>query len=177
MCTVVTGRVSDDEVVAQWESIARSVTRAQQQIVSVVEDVGVPGQWFSVLLLLLRSPEHRLPMNRLARELSITSGGFTKLADRMGREGLIDRRNSSGDRRVIYAALTAEGLELARRADRQYREAVRRHAFDVLSGPVLAGAAESLRPLDTPPAPVDEDVPDVVELRDASLPDRRRAGR
>lgn len=174
------GRGFDDAVVEQWESIARAVGRTQQQILTQVEDVGVPAQWFAVLLLLLRSPENRLPMNRLARELSITSGGFTKLADRMGREGLIDRRNSSGDRRVIYAALTADGLDLARRAERQYREAVRRFAHDVLTADVLAGAAETLRPLDMPAVRADEEQGEgsaVVELRDPALPDRRRSAR
>ncbi len=174
---VAQGRAADDPLIEQWELIARVVGRTQQQILTHVEDVGVPAQWFAVLHLLLISPDHRLPMNRLARELSITSGGFTKLADRMGREGLIDRRNSSGDRRVIYAALTSEGLELARRADRQYREAVRQLAHDVLTPDVLATTAESLRVLDTPPVPVEDEPSEVVELRDASLPDRRRSTR
>ena len=59
--------------------------------------------YFAVLTLLLDSEDQRLPMSRIARDLAMTSGGFTKLADRMARDGLIDRRGSSGDRRVVFA--------------------------------------------------------------------------
>ena len=98
--------------------------------------------WFSVLHLLLNSVEHRLPMTSLARELSITTGGFTKLADRMAREGLIDRRGSSGDRRVVYATLTADGLLSAQKCEAQYREGLREHVADALTPSLLAALIE-----------------------------------
>ena len=99
--------------------------------------------WFSVLYLLLNSAEHRLPMTTLARELSITTGGFTKLADRMAREGLIDRRGSSDDRRVVFAELTEAGLVTARACEAQYREGLREHVLDVLTPSILAALIEA----------------------------------
>src|SRR6185312_9793874 len=77
------------------------------------------------LTLLLESDEQRLPMSRIARDLAMTSGGFTKLADRMARDGLIDRRGSSGDRRVVFAALTETGEKLAREAMEVYQRYLR----------------------------------------------------
>ena len=76
----------DQEQVAQWELFARAVERTQQRVLGRVEELGVPAAWFAVLHELLSHREHRLPMSRLARELSMTSGGFTKLADRWRRK-------------------------------------------------------------------------------------------
>lgn len=167
-----------DEVLGQWESISRRVRKTQQLLVAAVETVGVSAQWFAVLHLLLHADQQRMPMTRLADDLSMSSGGFTKLADRMGQEGLIDRRNSAGDRRVIYAGLTAEGLRLAQQAERTYRAAVSEHVLDVLTADKLAVLVTLTEPLDRvlasgPTNPGTD--PDTVPVsRDPTLPDRRR---
>ena len=53
-------------------------------------------------------------MTRLVDEVSFSSGGFTKLADRLEADGLIERRDDPTDRRVRNAALTPEGERLAK---------------------------------------------------------------
>lgn len=112
-----------------------------------MEASGVPSQWFGVLHLLLHADEHRMPMTQLARDVSITPGGFTKLADRMGREGLIDRRGSTGDRRVIYATLTDQGLTEARRAEAEYLSSLRELVLATVPQDQLETVAELLAPL------------------------------
>src|SRR5580698_4621514 len=104
------------DIVASWDAIALGFAHTQRRLLTAIEAEGLPGPSFEALRLLLASPDHRLPMSRLARDLTMTAGGLTKLADRLARDGLIDRRNSSDDRRVVYAALTAEGQALAMRA-------------------------------------------------------------
>ena len=170
--------VSDDDLLANWQLVTRAIARTQARVLERIEQAGLPSQWFAVLHLLLRSSDHRLPMSRLARELSITSGGFTKLADRMGQEGLIDRRNSSGDRRVVYAALTEKGLVLARRTERQYKAALREHVLEILTAAGLRALAESSRVLDEAHADAADDsrVPDVVPESRSAIADRRRPG-
>lgn len=54
-------------------------------------------------------------MTRLADEVSFSSGGFTKLADRLEADALIERRADPADRRVTNAVLTPEGERLAKR--------------------------------------------------------------
>jgi DNA-binding MarR family transcriptional regulator len=56
----------------------------------------------------------------------------------MARDGLIDRRGSSGDRRVIFAALTEAGLDQARQADEAYRAFLRDEVMSVVSSADLA---------------------------------------
>lgn len=118
---------------ADWASIVRAVEGVQQNLATRLDELGISLPYFSVLTLLLDADEHRLPMSRIARDLSMTSGGFTKLADRMARDGLIDRRGSSGDRRVVFAALTDDGLALAQKADGAYRAFLRDEVLGVVS--------------------------------------------
>jgi DNA-binding MarR family transcriptional regulator len=169
--------MADEKQLEQWELVTRTISRAQNRVLEQLEDSGVQAQWFAVLHLLLRYPDHRLPMSHLARDLTMTSGGFTKLADRMAQDGLIDRRNSSGDRRVVYATLTEKGLELAHRAERQYRSALREHVFGALEPAALQSLAEGAGALaDAWVEPVVDDVPQTASKRDPTLPDRRRRG-
>jgi DNA-binding MarR family transcriptional regulator len=119
--------------VSTWASVVRAVDAVQQAFAVRLERMDMSFPYFSVLTLLLESPEQRLPMSRIARDLSMTSGGFTKLADRMARDGLIDRRGSSGDRRVVFAALTDAGLGQARKAESEYRAFLREQVLQVIS--------------------------------------------
>src|SRR5215204_5347224 len=45
--------------------------------------LGIPITWAEVLFRLRRTPGEMLPLTRLAREVSFSSGGFTKLVDRL----------------------------------------------------------------------------------------------
>jgi DNA-binding MarR family transcriptional regulator len=170
--------MSDEDLLASWELVTHAVARTQERVLSRIEDAGLPSQWVAALHLLLRTGDHRLPMSRLARDLSMTSGGFTKLADRMGQEGLIDRRNSAGDRRVVYAELTEAGLRLARRTERQYKTALREDVLAVLTPDTLLALAQSARALNEAHADAVEPAraTKAVSERDPALPDRRARG-
>jgi DNA-binding MarR family transcriptional regulator len=165
----------DQDLVASWDVISTGFARTQRRLLAAVEATGLPGPWFEALRLLLVADDHRLPMSRLARDLSMTAGGLTKLADRMARDGLIDRRNSSDDRRVVYAALTPTGAELAAQALEIYEEGLREHVQQILPPERLQALAEMMADLGDAhvDVPVDEDM---LETRDPALPDRRKRG-
>jgi DNA-binding MarR family transcriptional regulator len=173
--------IVDDELVVLWGTVVDGVASTQRQLLKRIEESGVPAQWFAVLHRLLRVPDHRMPMSGLARDLSMTSGGFTKLADRMASEGLIDRRGSSGDRRVVYAALTDRGRQIARRATREYQKALREHVLDVLSVSELISLSDLTSLLHGVHASEPEDALDVPgsegPKRDVVAPDRRERRR
>ncbi len=69
----------------------------------------LPHAWFEVLLRLGRSEDHRLTMGTLAEQISLTTGGVTRLVDRMQASGYVERVPCPTDRRVSYAALTDTG--------------------------------------------------------------------
>lgn len=140
--------VDDHELVTWWGLVVEAYDRTNRLTVADLGvDVSVPGPWFEVLLRLLRTPGHRLTMTRLAHEVSLTSGGFTKFADRLVRAGLIERQGCATDRRVTYVALTADGLAVAREAQARHVEALRRYFLGPLGVEEAARLAELMRTL------------------------------
>lgn len=141
-------RDSDDSaLVDQWRHMVAGVAVTRRRLDTALENSGVSPQFFDVLYLLLHADNHALPMTLLAREISMTSGGFTKLADRMAREGLIDRRSSSDDRRVVNATLTDDGRALATRATTIYEDALRSYLLGAVSAGDLDTTATVLHTL------------------------------
>ena len=54
-------------------------------------------------------------MSELSRQLTITTGGASRMIERLERDGLVSRVPSTSDRRVVYAEVTETGrAELAR---------------------------------------------------------------
>ena len=96
------------------------------------EEVGIPGPWLEVLLRIGRTPGQAVRMTRLAEMVLFTSGGFTKLADRMVAAGLIQREPCPGDRRAHLAVLTPEGRRLLDRALAVHVPSLQRHLVDNL---------------------------------------------
>ena len=124
----------DDEYLDQWTDVVNDLARAQARLMSEVEhDSGVAASSFIVLTSLLRAEQHRLAMSSLSATLGMTSGGFTKLADRLERAGLLERQSSPSDRRIVYAVLTADGSAAAELAAAAFRRSVERHIRPALS--------------------------------------------
>ena len=160
-----------DALVTDWQTVASAVSSIQRRVDGALERSGVPSQWFVVLYALLHAEDHRLPMSRLAREARMTTGGFTKLADRMARDGLIDRRGSADDRRVVHAALSVDGLAMAQRAARVYAETLRAGVLNSISRADLAATASAMRVLS---ASADDLATPEVVVDDQAVPTRRR---
>ncbi len=70
---------------------------------------GLPHAWFEVLVRLSRSDDGQLSMGALADQITLTTGGVTRLVDRMEAAGLVERRACITDRRVSYAGITTAG--------------------------------------------------------------------
>ena len=64
---------------------------------------------FEVLLRISRSDGGQVSMGPLAQQVALSSGGITRLLDRMIDAGLVKRIPCPTDRRVQFAALTKAG--------------------------------------------------------------------
>jgi DNA-binding MarR family transcriptional regulator len=106
----------------------------------VHRDLGVPDTWFEVLLRLGRTPGHRLRMTDLTEAVSFSSCGFTRLADRVAKEGLIRRDPDPADRRAALAALTDQGAEALDRALTALPSPQPRHRTALIRGSPPPGA-------------------------------------
>lgn len=87
------------------------------------EETGVALQTLEVLLRVSRSPEGWMPLTQLADTVALTSGGLTRMVDRLEREGLVARQRCTDDGRVVRVVLTDEGVTLMGRV----LDAHRRH--------------------------------------------------
>lgn len=140
-------KTDDDEIVSWWGLVIEGYLATQDKLMGEIHDrFGLAPASFDILLRLLRSPEHRMPMTRLATEAALSSGGFTKVADRMVAADLIHRVPSPDDRRVTFAALTDHGLDMAEKTRAAAAEILRRIVLTPL-GDDAAALAEAMRTL------------------------------
>jgi len=77
---------------------------------------------YSVLRLLdYAGSPHRLSPSRLAEQVVCTTGGMTRILDRLEKRGLCERTRDPDDRRGVLVGLTEAGRQTSRRASEAYR--------------------------------------------------------
>ncbi|GAA4830909.1 MarR family winged helix-turn-helix transcriptional regulator [Saccharopolyspora rosea] len=141
-------RTDDDQIVTWWGLVIEGYHVTQERIMAEISDqFGLAPASFDILVRLVRSPEHRMPMTKLAHEAALSSGGFTKVADRLAKAGLIRREPCDTDRRVTYAVLTDHGLDVAERARTACAEILRRRVLQPLGEVDSAALAQTMRTL------------------------------
>jgi MarR family transcriptional regulator, 2-MHQ and catechol-resistance regulon repressor len=111
------------------------------------EACGIPLTWFDVLLRLGRSPERRMTMSQLAAQVSLTTGGVTRLVDRIAEAGYVERQSCPSDRRSVFVALTAAGTDKLQEATATHLEDLERHLLEPLDADERAALASTLRKL------------------------------
>jgi DNA-binding MarR family transcriptional regulator len=100
----------DEPLITSWGRLVEAYSFLDRRLGASLEaSCGLPMAWFEVLLRLARAEDDQLSMGALAEQVALTSGGVTRLLDRMVRAGYVERRQCPTDRRIVYAALTPAG--------------------------------------------------------------------
>ena len=100
----------DDALITTFGRLLEVQSRLERRLGADLEArCDLPHAWFEVLVRLARSDDGRLTMGSLAEQISLTTGGVTRLVDRMETTGYVQRVPCPTDRRVSYAALTDAG--------------------------------------------------------------------
>lgn len=86
-----------------------------------LEPFGLRFGDYTVLRVLQANAPVRLAPRRLADEVLCTTGGMTKMLDRLERRGLVARRPDPADKRGLLIELTAKGDRVSARASDAYR--------------------------------------------------------
>jgi DNA-binding MarR family transcriptional regulator len=108
------------------------------------QDIGIPLVFFDVLINVGAAPDGRVTMSRLSNDIALTTGGVTRLVDRMVEAGLVERQACPNDRRSIHVILTPEGRTVLDRAVAAHIEGIDRHLVAHLSDTDRANLATAL---------------------------------
>jgi MarR family transcriptional regulator, 2-MHQ and catechol-resistance regulon repressor len=96
-------------------------------------ECGISHSWFEILLRVGRSPDGKLKMSELANQVALTTGGITRVMDRMIEADLLEREADPKDRRVQYARLTGAGMEKLNQGLSVHVVDLQREIFDRLT--------------------------------------------
>lgn len=101
---------TDAALITTFGRLVEAYSTLDQQLGrSLEEQAGIPHTWFEVLLRISRADASQISMGALAQQVALTTGGITRLLDRMIAAGLVQRVPCPTDRRVHFAALTKQG--------------------------------------------------------------------
>ena len=115
------------------EAVGR-LTRILEQTVKGASDLSLSE--FEALLRLTRSGG-QMPMGELATRLALTTGGITRLVDRLVRLGFVARVSCEKDRRVQWATITKRGRARLDKALGPHLEGISREFVDRMSSSEL----------------------------------------
>lgn len=133
-----------DERVQAFGVLLTAAARLERLLGAAMErESGISHAMFEVLLRLAAAPEGAT-MGDLSRDAVLTSGGATRLVDRMVEAGLVGRERSRTDRRIQVVTITPLGEEKLAEAAQRHARAIDEHVFQVLKPEQLAATIAGL---------------------------------
>ncbi|MGG2064571.1 MarR family winged helix-turn-helix transcriptional regulator [Bacillus sp. S14(2024)] len=98
----------------------RKMIRLLQNDINELFSEYMPWNEFSVLRALYwKSPQMA---SQIASEVNVTSSHITAVTDRLVRKGLVMRKRSDSDRRIVYLEITDSGKEVAEKLENVRKE-------------------------------------------------------
>jgi DNA-binding MarR family transcriptional regulator len=125
-----------------WRGFLETHDRLWRTMEAGLATVNVSMAEYSVMALLDEAGPAGLRMSDLAQRRLMSTGGFTRIADRLENCGLIERRRSATDGRSLEATLTRAGRALMRRARARHHQDLRAHFFGHLTDAQLRSLIE-----------------------------------
>lgn len=126
-------RRPDGQRMAIWERFLQAHALVVRELERELQEAeGLSLAEYDVLLRLYHAPERRIRMGELAEAVYFSTGGLTRLLDRLEREGLVARDRTCEDRRGVFAVLTAQGQARLRRAARTHVQGIEAHFASAL---------------------------------------------
>jgi homoprotocatechuate degradation regulator HpaR len=94
-------------------ALYRTLDAVMPRFRRIFNEFGITEQQWRVLRVLLDAPERRL--TELAALTLIPAPSLVGVVDRLESAGLVARRRSASDRRIVYVAMTEAGKDLLSR--------------------------------------------------------------
>jgi DNA-binding MarR family transcriptional regulator len=126
---------------AAWRAYAETVFDLNAALEADLAPHGLTLGDYQVLVYLSEAEQQSRRMCDLAALLQLSPSGLTRRLDGLVRTGLVERRPSDQDRRVMLAVLTDRGREHLEDVAPAHVESVRRHVIDRLDRRDIAAMA------------------------------------
>lgn len=126
-----------DEMAA-WRSYVETYATLMAALEADLAPTGLNLGDYQVLVYLSESDDQAMRMCDLAQRLQLSPSGLTRRLDGLVDAGLVERRPSESDRRVMLAAITPRGRALLEEAAPIHVESVRRRMLDHVDASELA---------------------------------------
>ncbi len=119
-----------EEAARQWDAhglgavdemrYITSIMRAQQilsaRVEAVLRPLGLTFPRYEMLMLLVFSRRGSLPLSAAGKRLMVHPTSITNTVDKLERDGYVERIPHPEDRRMVLAAITPGGRDVAKRA-------------------------------------------------------------
>lgn len=126
--------MSDSSKVDAWPSFFKTFNRLHQGMEDAMKEAGFPPlETYDVLWILEQSPEGALRFHELGEKVFLSRSNITRLAERLEKQGLIQRHRCDMDRRGVYAVLTPAGKKLRQEMWKTYGKLIRERFSDLLT--------------------------------------------
>lgn len=112
---------------------------------SLRSQVGISAVWYEAMLRLARSSEGFMTINELGEALDLSSGGATRLVDRLDENGFVGRVACPTDRRVSWIKLTPQGQEVLEEATEIHLQDLDEHFISRLTSKELQSLGALLK--------------------------------
>ena len=137
---------ADDELIVAFGRLQGAANRLEYILGRAIEEeCGISHLQYEVLLILGRAGDPGLAMRAIAQEQVLSTGGATRVVDRLETAGLVERSPGPGDRRTRLVRLTPLGEQTVVRASRVHVANIERYFVDPLPVSHRQQFAEDLR--------------------------------
>lgn len=130
-----------------WRAFLHAAKLVLAEMDRGVQQHGLSGTDYGVLVSLSEAADHRLRMTELASTMLLEKSRLSHQITRMERDGLVRRESCPGDRRGQYAVLTDLGWQTIKRVAPHHVELVRAVFVDRLSPTELETITQLFEPL------------------------------
>jgi len=124
----------NSEETASWMALIGSTIWLPAALdLQLQRDAGISHFEYGVMSALVHQPKQSMRMKDLARATNSALSRLSKVVDRLGAQGWVERRPDPGDGRVTLAVLTREGRRKVAAATPGHIATVRSLVFDRIS--------------------------------------------
>lgn len=137
---------AEHELILAFGRLQGAANRLEYILGRAIEaECGISHLMYEVLLIVGRKGGPGLPMRAIGQEQVLSTGGVTRLVDRMEAAGLVERTADPDDRRGRLVRLTPLGEETTVRASLVHLENIKRFFLEPLPVAHRERFAEDLR--------------------------------